>query len=102
MSKMNTSKVTHWGAWLLVILSATGCANTPYADAPQWGQSMRHALKMQALNPQASRVNPSAPGADGTAMKSAIDRYLSSFEQPPPPVNVLNIGLGGSAGSTGR
>jgi hypothetical protein len=102
MSQMNTRKVPHWGAWLLVILSATGCANTLYADAPQWGQSVRHAVKAQTLNPDAGQKNLPPPGADGAVMKSAIDRYQGAFEKPPAPVNVMNIGLGGTVGSAGR
>lgn len=102
MLKINTRKLPHWSAWLLVMLSATGCANSPYADAPLMGQSVRHAFKAQTSNPNAEQKNVPPPGADGVAMKSAIDRYQSSFDKPPAPVNVMNIGLGGSVGSAGR
>lgn len=102
MSIMNTSKVSHWATWLLVTLSATGCANNPYADAPQSGQSVRQAFKAQTLNPDAGQKNQPQPTTDGVAMKSAVDLYQNSFAKPPVPVNVLSIGLGGSSGSTGR
>jgi hypothetical protein len=102
MWNINTSKVPHWGAGLLVTLAATGCAQNPYADAAQAGQSVRHAIKAQTLNPQAGLKNLPPPDTDGAAMKSAVDLYQSSFGKPAAPVNVLNIGLGGSASSAGR
>jgi hypothetical protein len=101
MSIMTTSKVSHWGTWLLVTLSATGCANNPYVDTPQSGQSVRQAVKAQTLNPDAGQKNLPPPDTDGVAMKSAVDLYQSSFGKPPVPANVLSIGLGAS-GSTGR
>jgi hypothetical protein len=102
MSTLNFSKVQNLGAWLLVSLSATGCANTPYADSPQWGLSVRQAIAAQTLNPNAGQTKTAPPDADGAVMKSAVDRYQSSFDKPPAPVNVMNIGLGGSSGTSGR
>ncbi len=102
MNTMNTSRIHVWGAWLWLSLSVTGCANTPYADAPQSGEAVRHAVKAQTLNPGPVAKNLPAPTTDGAAMKSSIDRYQSTFDKPPVPVNVMNIGLGGSVGSTGR
>jgi hypothetical protein len=102
MSIMNKSKVSHWGAWLLVTLSAAGCAHNPYADVSQSGQSVRQAVKAQTLNPDAGQKNLPPPDTDGVAMKSAVDLYQSAFGKPPAPVNVLSIGLGGASGSSGR
>lgn len=102
MSTPNFSRVQSVGAWLLVSLSATGCANTPYADAPQWGQSVRQAIAAQTLNPDAGQKKTTPPDTDGAVMKSAVDRYQSSFDKPLAPVNVMNIGLGGSVGTAGR
>lgn len=102
MPKMNTSKIPLWGAWWLVSLSVVGCAQTPYADTPQSGQSVRQALKAQTLNPDAGQKSLPPSGADGAVMKSAIDRYQSSFDKPPAPVNVMSIGVGGSVGSGGH
>lgn len=102
MTTPNLSKVHSWGAWLLVSLAASGCANTPYADAPQWGQSVRQAVAAQTLNPDAGKKTMAPPDTEGAVMKSAVDRYQSSFDKPPAPVSVMNIGLGGSAGTSGR
>lgn len=102
MSAMNTSKVFGWSAGLMLSLSVMGCANSPYAEAPQWGQSVRHAIRTQILNPEAAQKHPEPPGADGVVMKSAIDRYQNSFDKPPAPVNVMSIGLGGAVGSAGQ
>ncbi len=102
MKTMNTSRIQVWGAWLCLTLSATGCANAPYADAPQWGEAVRHAVKAQTVNPGPVAKNLPPPTTDGAAMKSSIDRYQSAFDKPPVPVNVMNIGLGSSVGSSGR
>lgn len=102
MSTLNHRKVHSLCACLLVVLSASGCANMPYADAPQWGQSVRQAFAAQTLNPDAAQKNRPSPASDGVVMKSAMDRYHSSFDKPPAPVNVMNIGLGGAAGSASR
>lgn len=102
MSIMNTSKASHWGTWLLLSLSAAGCAHNPYADVSQSGQSVRQAVKAQTLNPDAGQKNLPPLDTDGVAMKSAVDLYQNSFGKPPAPVNVLSIGLGGSSGSIGR
>jgi hypothetical protein len=102
MTTPNFNKVQSWGAWLLVSLAATGCANTPYADAPQWGQSVRQAVAAQTLNPDAGKKTMAPPDTEGAVMKSAVDRYQSSFDKPPAPVSVMNIGLGVSAGTAGR
>lgn len=102
MPKLNLRKVQISCACLLVVLSAAGCANTPYADAPEWGKSVRQAVAAQTLNPDAGQKNGPPSGAEGGVMKSAVDRYQSSFEKPPAPVNVMGIGLGGTTGTSGR
>lgn len=102
MTAMTIGKVQNLCAWLLVSLAATGCANTPYADAPQAGQSVRQAWAAQTLNSEAGQKKWPLADSDGVAMKSAVDRYQSSFDKPPAPVNVMNIGIGGSAGTAGR
>lgn len=102
MTLSNIAKVGNLLACLLLVLSATGCANTPYSDAPQWGQSVRQAIAAQTLNPDARPQKWTTPDTDAVAMKSAVDRYQSSFDKPLAPVNVMNIGLGGSVGTAGR
>lgn len=102
MTAITIGKVQNLCACLLVSLTAAGCANTPYADAPQAGQSVRQAWAAQTLNADAGQKKWPLADSDGVAMKSAVDRYQGSFEKPPVPVNVMNIGIGGSTGTAGR
>ena len=60
MTAITIGKVQNLCAWLLVSLAATGCANTPYADAPQAGQSVSGAslifCRTSLAWPQASHL----------------------------------------------
>ncbi|WP_048440731.1 hypothetical protein [Caenimonas sp. SL110] len=79
---------------------AAGCAVPTTAVDANFGQALIGARAAQVVDPDApSRARP-ALRSDGQAAKSAIDRYQKSFDVPPPPVNVLNIGIG-SGGSGG-
>lgn len=79
---------------------STGCVSYPSAVDANFGQAVRRAQAQQVIDPDAaSRPRPAA-GADGQAAKSSIDRYQKSFDVPPAPVNVLNIGVGSS--TTGK
>ena len=82
----------------------SGCANYLYAEPPGFGQSVVGARASQVIDPNAPSKARAAPVADGQAAKAAIDRYQKSFETPPAPVNVLNIGIGSgnSGGSSGQ
>lgn len=102
MQKLKFRKIHSGSACVLVLLSAAGCSSTPYAETPHWGQSVRHAWTGQTLNPQAGQKNQPLAGTDGAVMNSAVERYESSFEKPPAPVNVMNIGVGATAGTSGR
>lgn len=75
-----------------------GCAtNTPRLDA-SFGAAVEMAKAQQTLNPGASSNTDPVAGMDGVAAKGVMDRYNSSYKQPPAPVNVFNIGIGSSAG----
>ena len=80
-------------------LSLAGCAvsPTPHYDT-RFGEAVRQAVQVQALNPQAS-TDP-VMGMDGKAAAQAATRYHDSFKAPPPVVNVINIGgaIGGGSG----
>lgn len=102
MTTMTIGKAKILSTFILVIWSAVGCSNTPYADPPQAGQAVRKAWTAQTLNADADPKKWPPADSDGVAMKSAVDRYQSSFDKPPAPVNVMNIGIGGSAGTSGR
>jgi hypothetical protein len=72
-----------------------GCATTPNYDA-RFGDAVRQARSAMTIDPDASANRDPATGIDGQAARAAIARYEASFKEPPPVVNVINIG-GGAA-----
>ncbi|WP_396431408.1 hypothetical protein [Limnohabitans sp.] len=99
----NDFKLSRPSGWVIFLsLSITGCANDAYVTAPNFGSAVRKAVSAQTLNQDAGKQQTAKAGADGVIMKSTVDRYQSTYEMPPPPVNVFNIGVGGSPGGTGR
>jgi hypothetical protein len=81
---------------LALCLSASmmGCAEQPTAVDRDFGKSVQRTQEAQSLHPH--NVPPAYPPlvSDAVSGKAAIDRYYKSYETPPPPVNVLNIGVG--------
>ncbi|PMS22121.1 hypothetical protein C0Z18_06325 [Trinickia dabaoshanensis] len=92
---------------LRLALIAAGCAalNGCLSSTPVWdrtfGNSMHTVTSMQTLNPNASANEDPVAGVDGTAATAAQQNYGKSFMVPPPPTNMLTIGIGGS-GSSGN
>ncbi|HXG46260.1 MAG TPA: hypothetical protein VNO52_01450 [Methylomirabilota bacterium] len=80
------------------LLALGGCVPlTPNLDA-RFGEAVELARAQQTLNPDASNNTDPVKGMDGKAAKSTMDRYHESFKEPPPPVNVFTIGVGGGSG----
>lgn len=83
-----------------VALVLAGCgATTPERLDAQMGSSVEMLRAQQTANPQAAADTRPVQGLDGKAADAAVGRYRKSFETPPPPSNVFNIGVG--AGGTG-
>ena len=72
---------------------AAGCASTPTPryDA-QMGAAVRDARLAMTIDPAAGSRPDEVTGIDGRAAQEAVKRYQDSFKQPPPVVNVINIG----------
>lgn len=68
-----------------------GCSSTPNYDA-QFGNTVRDAKMAMIINPNAGSKPDPVAGLDGQAAKEAQVRYLQTFKEPPPVVNVINIG----------
>ncbi|MBA2676219.1 hypothetical protein [Ramlibacter sp.] len=86
---------------LPIALLLAGCATsspTPDYDL-RFGDALRDARARQTLNPAAASI-ASTPGMDGRAAREALILYQGTFRQPPPVVNVINIG--GATGSSGK
>lgn len=82
----------------LTVLAALGllaaCASpTPDYDR-RFGESVRHNRQAQVADPQAGARDDAMAGLDGSGAREAMQRYRDSFKQPPPVVNVINIGGG--------
>jgi hypothetical protein len=87
-----------WAAGVMLVGALSGCADkTPRLDAA-YGEAVEMAKASQTLNPNASGNPDPVKGMGGVAADGVIDRYNSSYQQPPAPVNVFNIGIGSSAG----
>ena len=85
---------------ILFAMLAAGCqTTTPNYDA-RFGDAVREAKRKMTINPDAGKNPDMALGLDGRATHDGFVRYHDSFKEPPPVVNVINIG--GSIGSSGR
>jgi len=83
----------------VVAMLAAGCASTPtpHYDT-QMGAAVRAARLAMTIDPAAGSRPDEVTGIDGRAAKEAVKRYQDSFKEPPPVVNVINIGgaIGGA------
>lgn len=84
-------------ALCLALLGSTllaACASdTPVLDA-HWGQSLQAAQTRQSVHPEGSLPERGPIDTSGAVARAGLDRYQQSFEKPPAPVNVLNLGVG--------
>lgn len=79
----------------LVFLSLGGC-QALWEPSPDFGSSVKEAIRTQAVNPDQPAKSPRNPtGMDGPAAKASIDNYNYSFEQRPSTSPGGNSGYGG-------
>ncbi len=81
---------------------AAGCAAPLLVVDGNFGRAVNGAKAGQVIDPDAPSRRRSPAVTDGQAAKSAVDRYQKSFESPPPPINVLNIGIGSGGSSASQ
>ena len=92
---MNTQRSIACTAALLGLVA--GCSTvTPHYDA-RFGDAVRDSKRRMTVAPDAGKSGDPVAGMDGRAARESITRYEGSFKEPPPVVNVINIG--GSIGS---
>lgn len=103
MLKFENPMRTVWRPALVLysVVGLSACASSIWAPDASLGQSVRQAQRLQTIDPDAAFRVPTETGTDGAIAKAAIDRYQKSFETLPPPVNVLNIGVGTGVGTSG-
>lgn len=68
-----------------------GCSTTPNYDA-RFGDAVRQARQQMTANPDAGKNTDQVAGMDGKSAKEAMTRYQTTFKDPPPVTNVINIG----------
>ena len=83
-----------WIAALWALQSLTGCADQPTLIDRQFGTSTHEIKVQQSVHPYGRDTAYPPMASEGVIGKSAIDRYHRSYELPPPPTNVYNIGVG--------
>ncbi|WP_420995517.1 hypothetical protein ACKI2N_005330 [Cupriavidus sp. 30B13] len=77
-----------------------GCmTTTPVYDA-HFGDAVRIVRAMQTLNPDASLNTDPVTGVDARSATYAMDRYNTSFRNPPTDTNAYAIGVGTSSSSS--
>jgi type IV pilus biogenesis protein CpaD/CtpE len=80
------------------VVAMSGCSSTPYLDAT-FGHAVNAAKAAQTINPEAALNPDPVAGLDGPAAKESIERYRSSFKEPP---RTFEIFLGTSGGGAGQ
>ncbi len=82
-------------AGMAALAALSGCAErAPYYQS-KFGEAATMVRAQQVIDPDASQNRNPVKGIDGMAGAAATDRYHKSFENPPPPATILNIGVGG-------
>ena len=80
----------------ITLCTVLGCAELPTAVDRNFGQAIQRTQQAQSIHPH--NMPPAYPPlvSDAVSGKAAIERYYKSYESPPAPGNVLNIGVGTS------
>ena len=83
--------MNHTAIALLLTLLA-GCSTvTPHYDA-RFGNAVREAKLKMTINPDAGKNPDQVLGMDGKSSRETMILYQNTYKEPPPPVNVINIG----------
>jgi hypothetical protein len=66
---------------VLYFLTLSGCAHYEQVQDPRHGQSVRSAISLQTVDPQALRLPSYPDGLDGERAREAFRNYLRSLHQ---------------------
>lgn len=81
---------------ILLLGLLTACSTvSPQYDA-KFGSALSLALNKQTINHDAGKKPDQVAGMDGKAARETMLLYQNTFKDPPPVVNVINIGGVGS------
>jgi hypothetical protein len=77
------------------VIMLAGCAVGPTRLEADYGNSVSIAMSSQMLDPAAQQNLAPVHGLDGKAAMGTLERYQTSFENPPPPPSfVISVGQG--------
>ena len=81
----------------MVPVLLTACASFTSRLDSRFGESVAVLQAQQTADPAAPLRNRDriVTGFEARTASAVVDRYYKSFEKPPRPVNVINIGFGG-------
>ena len=86
-------------SFLFLPILLGGCAPREYSMDSSMGVALHEGMATQIVNPNG--IPPTGPqGLYGGPAKAVMDRYVSSFLSPPPPVNAFSIGIGSGGSSS--
>ncbi len=75
----------------LAVALLSGCmATSPNLDQA-FGQSVRHAVALQTLNPTAGRDSALPALADAQAARNTLSKQRDSYKTPPPTFQVIGV-----------
>ena len=80
-----------------MLLSA--CASDTSGLDARWRHSLSQALAQQTAYPDSRNRLRGPIDTDGEIARLGIERVHQSYKNPPPPVNVLNLGMGNHSGN---
>jgi len=85
---------------IVILLLLTACSTvTPNYDK-KFGLAVTDALEKQTINPDAGKKIDQVSGMDGKSARESMLLYQGTFKEPPPVVNVIDIGGMGNNGSS--
>lgn len=79
-------------ALLTLVALLSGCGSTTPNYDTKFGDAVRQSRLDMTINPQAGQDPNPVWGMDGVSARDAMARYQSTFREPPPVTNVINIG----------
>lgn len=75
-------------------LALAACDTPPTMVEQHFGMAVQRAQAQQSQHSPAPQRSASVPDTDSASALSAMTRYQQSFQSPPAPAPIFNIGLG--------
>lgn len=83
---------------MTTMLALAGCVPRSYEAEQHFGDAVHESLSMQIVNPEGTPPGP-VVGLDGEASRGVMERYVRTFQAPPPQTSAFSIGVGSGGGA---